>query len=68
MTFSVGTYQNLVTQPSEAQARLFRQYPRDVRPDFDIVIVGSGFGGGASERQRSTHRGQNSLNSGGRAD
>lgn len=46
MTFNALTYQNLVTQPSEAQARLFRQYPRDVNPDFDIVIVGPGFGGG----------------------
>lgn len=45
MSFDSSTYANLVTAASAAQARLFLQYigPRD---DFDIIIVGSGIGGG----------------------
>lgn len=45
MTFTADTYANLVTQRCAAQERLFLRYigPRD---DFDIVIVGSGMGGG----------------------
>jgi hypothetical protein len=45
MTFTSRTYANLVSAASAAQERLFLQYigPRD---DFDIVIVGSGIGGG----------------------
>jgi len=45
MTFNASTYPNFVSQPSEAQSRLFLQYmgPSD---DFDIIIVGSGIGGG----------------------
>ncbi len=45
MTFTTQTYSNLVAAASPAQERLVLQYigPRD---DFDIVIVGSGIGGG----------------------
>jgi hypothetical protein len=45
MSFTPSTYVNLVSAATAAQARLFLQYigPRD---DFDIVIVGSGIGGG----------------------
>ncbi len=45
MTFDASTYANFVSQATEAQDRLFLQYmgPRD---DFDIIIVGSGIGGG----------------------
>jgi choline dehydrogenase-like flavoprotein len=45
MTFTPSTYANFVSAGSAAQERLFLQYigPRD---DFDIVIVGSGMGGG----------------------
>ena len=45
MVFTRSTYANLVTEESAAQQRLFLQYlgPRN---DFDIVIVGSGMGGG----------------------
>lgn len=43
--FNASTYVNFVSQSSAAQERLFLQYigPRD---DFDIIIVGSGVGGG----------------------
>jgi hypothetical protein len=45
MTFTGSAYENLVTEEGPAQARLFTQYlgPRN---DFDIIIVGSGIGGG----------------------
>jgi hypothetical protein len=45
MVFTSSTYNNLVTETTAAQQRLFLQYlgPRN---DFDIVIVGSGMGGG----------------------
>ena len=45
MTFTSSSYGNFVSETSEAQARLFLQYigPRN---DFDIIIVGSGIGGG----------------------
>jgi hypothetical protein len=45
VTFTAATYANLVAESGAAQQRLFLQYigPRD---DFDIVIVGSGIGGG----------------------
>ncbi len=45
MVFDASTYSNLVSARSAAQERLFLQYvgPRD---DFDMVIVGSGIGGG----------------------
>ena len=43
--FNASTYVNLVSAPSASQERLFLQYigPRD---DFDIIVVGSGIGGG----------------------
>jgi choline dehydrogenase-like flavoprotein len=45
MTFTPSTYVNFVSAATPSQDRLFLQYigPRD---DFDIVIVGSGIGGG----------------------
>jgi hypothetical protein len=45
MTFTASTYANFVSASSAAQERLFLQYigPRN---DFDIIIVGSGMGGG----------------------
>jgi choline dehydrogenase-like flavoprotein len=45
MTFTPLTYVNFVSAATAAQDRLFLQYigPRN---DFDIVIVGSGIGGG----------------------
>ena len=45
MTFSPSTYVNLVSAASAAQARLWLQYigPRE---DFDIIVIGSGIGGG----------------------
>jgi GMC oxidoreductase len=45
MTFTGSTYENFVSQEEPAQARLFTQYLGS-RNDFDIVIVGSGIGGG----------------------
>jgi choline dehydrogenase-like flavoprotein len=43
--FTPSTYRNFVAERPAAQERLFLQYmgPRD---DFDIVVVGSGVGGG----------------------
>lgn len=45
MVFTPATYVNLVAQDSAARERLFLQYlgPRN---DFDVIIVGSGMGGG----------------------
>lgn len=45
MTFHPSTYSNFVAIDTPARERLFLQYlsPRD---DFDIIIVGSGIGGG----------------------
>lgn len=45
MTFTMETYENFVSAVSEAQSRLFRQYSGS-RTDFDIIIIGSGMGGG----------------------
>ncbi len=45
MTFHAFTYENHVATSSAAQARLFAQY-QGSRTDFDIVVVGSGIGGG----------------------
>ena len=45
MTFVPSTYPNLVSEPSTTQVRLFRKYDGS-RTDFDVVIVGSGMGGG----------------------
>jgi pimeloyl-ACP methyl ester carboxylesterase len=45
MTFVPATFTNLVAMNTAAQERLFLQYlgPRN---DFDIVVIGSGMGGG----------------------
>jgi hypothetical protein len=43
--FNASTYVNFVSQSSAAQERLFLQYIGP-RIDFDIIIVGSGVGGG----------------------
>ncbi len=45
MTFAGFTYANMVTERARAEENLFLRYigPRN---DFDIVIVGSGIGGG----------------------
>lgn len=45
MTFTTGTYQNFVTSEGPAQSRLFSQY-LGFRNDFDIIVIGSGMGGG----------------------
>jgi hypothetical protein len=45
VSFNSSHYVNLVSQPSKAQERLFLQYLGH-RNDFDIIIVGSGVGGG----------------------
>ena len=45
MTFDASQYPNFIASATPSQSRLFLQYigPRD---DFDIIIVGSGIGGG----------------------
>jgi hypothetical protein len=45
MTFTASSYVNLVSERTAAQERLFLQY-MGPRNDFDIIIVGSGIGGG----------------------
>ena len=45
MTFHASKYVNFVSASSQAQERLFLQYIGS-RNDFDIIIVGSGIGGG----------------------
>jgi len=45
MTFHSFTFENFVSQSSAAQSRLFTQYLGE-RTDFDIIVVGSGMGGG----------------------
>ena len=45
MTFNASTYANFVSASGAAQERLFLQYIGP-RHDFDIIIVGSGIGGG----------------------
>jgi GMC oxidoreductase len=45
MSFSPSTYVNFVSAATAAQHRLFLQY-NGSRDDFDIVVVGSGIGGG----------------------
>lgn len=46
MSFQASTYQNFVAADSPARERLIFQYNLEGRNDFDIVIVGSGVGGG----------------------
>ena len=43
--FSTLTYENLITEQSEMQKRLFAQYS-GANLHFDVIIVGSGMGGG----------------------
>lgn len=45
MTFTSSTYGNFVSTFSPAQERLFPQY-LGTRTDFDIIVIGSGIGGG----------------------
>lgn len=45
MEFSASTYRNFVTESSAARERLIRTYTSD-RADFDVIVVGSGVGGG----------------------
>ncbi|KAK3360475.1 hypothetical protein B0T25DRAFT_629561 [Lasiosphaeria hispida] len=45
MVFSASTYENFVSEKSSSQTRLFAPYLGS-RDDFDLIIIGSGFGGG----------------------
>ena len=45
MTFQQSIYTNFVSEETEARDRLFLNY-QGSRTDFDIIIVGSGMGGG----------------------
>jgi choline dehydrogenase-like flavoprotein len=45
MTFTPSTYANFVSEDTAARERLFLEYI-GWREDFDIIIVGSGIGGG----------------------
>jgi GMC oxidoreductase len=45
MTFRSFDFDNFVSTPSATQSRLFPQYEGS-RDDFDIIVVGSGMGGG----------------------
>ncbi|HEV2863517.1 MAG TPA: GMC family oxidoreductase [Pyrinomonadaceae bacterium] len=45
MTFTPSTYANFVSSATASQERLFLQY-MGWRNDFDIIIIGSGIGGG----------------------
>lgn len=45
MSFNSATYTNFVSGSSATNERLFPQYAGD-RSDFDIIIIGSGIGGG----------------------
>src|SRR5687767_4161027 len=56
MTFQASTYENLVSQQSESQWRLFPQYLGQ-RQDFDIVVIGSGMGGGVLADDLADHAG-----------
>jgi hypothetical protein len=45
MSFQAGTYANFVADSGAANTKLFPQYSEN-RSDFDIIIIGSGIGGG----------------------
>lgn len=45
MTFTARTYANMVAEDTSARGRLIAQY-LGARDDFDVIIVGSGIGGG----------------------
>ena len=58
MVFSASTYENFVSEKPSSQTRLFAPYqgPRD---DFDLIIIGSGFGGGILADDLAERIGQN---------
>jgi GMC oxidoreductase len=45
VSFNSSTYENFVSTFSAAQSRFFPQY-QGYRTDFDIIVIGSGIGGG----------------------
>jgi choline dehydrogenase-like flavoprotein len=45
MTFTAQTYANMVAEDTVARGRLIAQYSSP-RNDFDVIIIGSGIGGG----------------------
>ena len=45
MTFTRHSYPGLICEASETQARYFAQYAGN-RTDFDVIVIGSGMGGG----------------------
>ena len=45
MAFTASTYANFVAESPQARERLFRSYDGP-RNDFDVIVVGSGIGGG----------------------
>ena len=45
MTFDPSYFSGFIAKDSEIQARLFTQY-QGTRDDFDVIIIGSGIGGG----------------------
>lgn len=45
MTFQATNFSGFIAKDSEVQARLFSQYQGN-RDDFDIIVIGSGMGGG----------------------
>ena len=46
MTFQTSDFQGFIANDSETQARLFSQY-LGFRDDFDVIVIGSGIGGGS---------------------
>lgn len=56
MTFSASTYANFVSGTGASQQRLFLEY-MSPRNDFDIIIVGSGVGGGVLADDLADRRG-----------
>lgn len=45
MTFKASDFNGFIAEDSEIQARLFTQYLGN-RDDFDVIVIGSGMGGG----------------------
>lgn len=56
MTFHRDTYPGLISQFSETQARSFSQYAGN-RNDFDLIVIGSGMGGGIFADEYTDQRG-----------
>lgn len=46
MTFSSDHFQGFIEGTCETQRRLFAQY-KGGRSDFDLILIGSGMGGGS---------------------